>query len=387
MSDPNRSPSRRQYLKTSGALATASVVGLAGCTEQDLPEDDPTTDVEGTPSDGTGFLSTAVTDQPGDIADFDSCIVTIDGVWRGPSVEESDTEELPEDEFDEDDHQDQDEDDIDQSQGRVYYEFEEPQEADLVELTDDNVQLIDEDRELPVGEYAYLQLDVSGVEGIVDGDPVEVETPGNAPVQFNKHFEIREETRTTFTADFTPVRRGPPSGTPQGPDPSYLIQPVPDGIEVIYEDIDDDDEDEIEPGVVGDYLETQEATGYEGTIQDRRTDNEVTVTVGGANHQFDPPALAISPETTVEFVLDTEEEDSAAEDHTVTSIEHEALEDLIEGEFATDFEFNLTFEDTDAEQITFEDSGTALFACQVHAPTMAGGIQVLEPEEQEADQE
>jgi hypothetical protein len=52
--------------------------------------------------------------------------------------------------------------------------------------------------------------------------------PGEAPMTFNQSFEIRENTRTTFTADFTPVKRGQAGG--------YVLQPVPQGITVEYED-------------------------------------------------------------------------------------------------------------------------------------------------------
>ena len=61
-----------------------------------------------------------------------------------------------------------------------------------------------------------------------DGSSATVEVPGEAPLTFNKRFEIRENTRTVFTADFTPVRRGQTD--------EYLLQPVPQGINVEYED-------------------------------------------------------------------------------------------------------------------------------------------------------
>ncbi|GAB7012300.1 hypothetical protein JCM18549_05710 [Halolamina salina] len=54
-------------------------------------------------------------------------------------------------------------------------------------------------------------------------------TPGEAPLQFKQSFEIREGQRTTFTADFTPVKRGQ-TGT-------YLLQPVASGTEVSYSDV------------------------------------------------------------------------------------------------------------------------------------------------------
>ena len=57
-------------------------------------------------------------------------------------------------------------------------------------------------------------------------DDAAVETPGEAPLKFDERFEIRADTRKTFTADSTPVRRGR-SG-------SYVLQPVADGVEVAY---------------------------------------------------------------------------------------------------------------------------------------------------------
>lgn len=157
-----------------------------------------------------GTLATHVTDQPGDIADFDSCVITIAGIWLGPEDAEAGTEEDEE------------------PGGREYYEYEEPEEADLVTLQGEETQLIDE-RDLSTATYQFLQLDVAGVEAtLADGSSATVEVPGNAPLTFNQEFEIREDTRTSFTADFTPVQRGG-TGT-------YNLQPVPDGITVEYEE-------------------------------------------------------------------------------------------------------------------------------------------------------
>jgi hypothetical protein len=112
--------------------------------------------------------------------------------------------------------------------GREYYEYDEPQEADLVDLQDENTQLVDE-RELDASTYEFLQLDTDGIDATLkDGSSATVETPGEAPLTFNQQFEIRENSRTVFTADFTPVKRGQTG--------SYVLQPVPDGITVEYED-------------------------------------------------------------------------------------------------------------------------------------------------------
>jgi len=261
---------RRAYLKTTG-LATAGMIGLAGCTGDG---DDGTTagTDDGTEDDSAfGTLSTSITDQPNDIDDFEELIVTIDGIWIKPASTDDGDEEAPEDddeapedssddageETDEDDeetggngdgeHDDaEDEDDVDdgedvdQGEGRRYIEFDEPQTADLVDLQGDNTQLVDE-TDVEVGDYQFLQLNVSNTEGILveDGSDADVETPGNAPLQFQQHFEIRADERTRFIADFAPMRQG------RG---SYIIRPVAAGTRVLYGDeeytADDDETDD-----------------------------------------------------------------------------------------------------------------------------------------------
>jgi len=255
---------RRAYLKTTG-LATAGMIGLAGCTgDGDLDGDDETNG--GTEDDGSAFgtLSTSITDQPNDIDDFEELIVTIDGIWVKPASaedgDEEDADEEPEDTDDEEteeteengddageeetedaedeesdvngddeaDDEDDDGDDVDQSEGRRYIEFDEPQTADLVDLQGDNTALIDE-TDVEVGDYLFLQLDVSNTEGILveDGSEADVETPGNAPLQFQQNFQIRADERTRFIADFAPMRQG------RG---SYIIRPVAAGTRVLYGD-------------------------------------------------------------------------------------------------------------------------------------------------------
>lgn len=234
MDEPN-SVRRREYLKLTGVGAAVSTLGLAGCLD------------ENGDGEATGTLATQVTDQPGDIGDFESCVVTIDGIWLKPAEEESADEEnddeedgTEEDDLEGEDGEDEpdaaddgeddleDDEDVDTGEGREYHEFDEPQQADLVDLQGENTQLVDE-RELTVREYEFLQLDVSDVEGTLeDGSDVEVSTPGNAPLQFKEPFEIREDEVTTFVADFVPVRRGQTG--------SYLIKPVAQGTKVLYGD-------------------------------------------------------------------------------------------------------------------------------------------------------
>ncbi|RJX43299.1 DUF4382 domain-containing protein [Halonotius aquaticus] len=238
---------RRTYLKTTG-LATAGMVGLAGCTG------DSDSGSDGGDSDGTtyGTLSTAVTDQPSAIDDFESLTVTIDGIWITPAgsdeedaddsdeatnetdtneteTNDTDTNETETNETDDDaeEMEEADDDGEDNDSGRRYIEFEEPQEADLVQLQGSSTKLIDE-TEVETGDYAFLQINVAGTEGVLtDGSEAEVTTPGNAPLKFNTSFEIRPEETTRFIADFAPNKRGRNG---------YIIRPVATSTTVLYGD-------------------------------------------------------------------------------------------------------------------------------------------------------
>lgn len=179
---------RRSYLQAVGGVVAG--VALAGCTGG---------------SDSTGTLATEVSDQPGDIGDFESCVVTITEIRVKPSdASTEDGEEDAEESIDVND-----------------------EEADLVELQGDESALISEE-ELETGEYDYLKLTISNVEATLDGGgDSEVNTPGDAPLKFNTSFEISEGTTTRFTADFTPVK--------QGTQNRYVLQPVAQETDVSYE--------------------------------------------------------------------------------------------------------------------------------------------------------
>lgn len=210
---------RRRYLEATGAVGLTGITGLAGCSG----------------GAATGTLATLVKDAPGDIDDFERCVVTIQGFWlqegSGDDSEDDDSDDSTA--TTEQGVTEQTEAAVDQRDDRTYYEYEEAQEADLVQLQDGNTKLVDE-REVETGTYAFLQLDVSGVDATLSGgESAEVVTPGNAPLQCKQSFEIRADQRTTFTADFTPVQRGT-----QG----YVLQPVASGTEVSYEATETDGE-------------------------------------------------------------------------------------------------------------------------------------------------
>ena len=274
---------RRNYVRALGATVVAGA--FAGCAgngngnDSDDGNGDGGDDGNGDDGSETGVLSTSVTDQPNDIADFESLVITIDGIWvkpdEGDDEEGEEGEEIDDDadgnetdgdtgdEMNGDEDEDDEEDvDVDQSAGRRYIEFEEPQDADLVLLQGDESQLIDE-TQLEVGDYGFLQLDVAGTTGILeaDGEEADVETPGNAPLQFQQAFEIRPDERTRFVADFAPFRIGPPNSS------RYLIRPVASGTRVIYGDDEGTNDDDTDGDTDGQNADEDGGTESDGDTE------------------------------------------------------------------------------------------------------------------------
>lgn len=172
---------RRAYLKAaSGIAATAA---LAGCTGG---------------GGNTGTLRAKVSDQPGDIQDFETLVLRITRIHPKPADGERQTVNI---------------DDV---------------EVDLVELQGGESQTIGS-TDLEAGEYEFLQLEVGEVveATLSEGGEANVTTPGEAPLKFEKTFEIREGETTTFVADFTPVKQGRTN--------RYVLKPVADEVQVIYE--------------------------------------------------------------------------------------------------------------------------------------------------------
>ena len=259
---------RREYLIATGG--TVAGTALAGCTggngngTDGGDENAGDTQADGNRGASRGTLAMQVTDQPGDIGDFESCVVTITEVRVKPAggdggatatatstdqraTDETVTNGTATNETAIDESEDRETADAD-ARGVRTHDVEDAR-ADLVELQDGNTELVAE-LDLETGDYRFLQLVVSEVEATLEGGgEAEVTTPGNAPLKFNESFEIRADTTTVFTADFTPVKRGNRD--------SYLLKPVAEGTEVEYED-------DADSGTV------------DGTATDEETANDTT---------------------------------------------------------------------------------------------------------------
>ena len=238
---------RREYLiATGGAVAGTALAGCTGGNGNGTHGDDENagdTQADGNGGASRGTLAMQVTDQPGDIGDFESCVVTITevrvkpaGADGGATATATSTDQRATDEVvtngtatngtainESEDRETADDD----ARGVQTHDVEDAR-ADLVKLQDGKTELVAE-LDLETGDYRFLQLVVSEVDATLEGGgEAEVTTPGNAPLKFNESFEIRADTTTVFTADFTPVKRGNRD--------SYLLKPVAEGTEVEYED-------------------------------------------------------------------------------------------------------------------------------------------------------
>ncbi|MFC7202190.1 DUF4382 domain-containing protein [Haloferax namakaokahaiae] len=209
---------RRTLVKRVAGIAAASTVATAGCM--------------GTASAETGTLATHVSDKPGDIADFESCLVTISTVRVKPA--DGEAKSLDADET----------------------------ELDLVNLQGDASALVST-FELETGTYEYLQVEVSETDAtLTDGSEATVEVPGSAPLKFEKEFEIRADQTTSFTADFTPVKAGG-SG-------KYVLQPVAEEVTVTYESSEEQSESTDSEG--------NGSTEETATDSETETETETTTT-------------------------------------------------------------------------------------------------------------
>ncbi|OTE99480.1 DUF4382 domain-containing protein [Halorubrum sp. SD612] len=324
--------SRREFVAL-GAGASATL--LAGCAgDGSLPSSDGSDgsgDADG--SDGsqtlTGNFRLLISDAPADIGDFDRLDVTLDRARvfeAGDGDEEGDDED--DGEADEDDEADDDTDqnatetdddespngtdvddanetDVDDDEEEVEAEEDEEDDGDdeedgneddedddnegdrgftVVELdgaTVDLTQVIEDDAiavfdgAIPAGSYEKIELEVSAVEGIVDGESVDVKLPSEK-LQITNGFEVTPDEPVSFVFDINVVKRGRNNG--------YILKPVISGSGVAGRDVDVneiDDEDDEDDDSEEDDAEDAESEGDDGDSEGDEDDAEEDDATGG----------------------------------------------------------------------------------------------------------
>lgn len=203
---------RRKFLAVGGAVATALVAGCTG----------------GVTSEPMGTFRLYISDQPVAIDEFDSLDVTIDGarLYRGEE-ESEDSETTTETTTDGDatetsttesetttnetetttEETTTETEDEEEEAGDGFVEIEVDDETvDLTTVTGEKALGVFEG-EVPTGRYATIHLSVSQVEGVVDGEDVDVSLPSGS-LKIVKPFEVTEEEPLEFVFDITVVKKG-----------------------------------------------------------------------------------------------------------------------------------------------------------------------------------
>ncbi|ELZ55902.1 MULTISPECIES: DUF4382 domain-containing protein [Halorubrum] len=331
---------RRREFVALGAGASATL--LAGCAGAD--ETAPSDGSDG--SDGsetlTGNFRLLISDAPADIGDFDELNVTLSEarIFESQDDAEDDDENEGDDEGDAEDDETEDDEDVggnesdptgnetetggDSPNGTEEADEDDEEEADgdgdeeeggdeeeadgdgdeagdrgyaVVDLdgaTVDLTQVIEDDAiavfdgELPAGSYEKIELDVSDVQGIVDGNEVEVKLPSEK-LQITNGFEVTPDEPVSFVFDINVVKRGPNNG--------YILRPVISGsgvagrdVEVneIDEEDDEDEESEQDEESEEDDPEEDDATGGNQTDDGgNQTDDGGNQTDDGGNQTDD----------------------------------------------------------------------------------------------------
>lgn len=309
---------RRAFIAVGGGVGATL---LAGCTSEspgdagDPPDGSGGTD---TPSGGAASFRLLVSDAPADIDDFDRLDVTFSRarVFPGTDGENAETEtdvtdgtetetdagdqqtatrEVEEDrqeatddgtrtgngtatgtgtateteagdaDEDEDEAEDgDDEGDGDGDRGFYVLDLDDPT-VDLTQVVGDRALPIF-DGELEAGSYRKLELHVGDVEGIVDGETVEVMVP-SGKLQLTKPFELAAGEELDFVFDVNVVKRGRQA--------SYNLKPVVSQSGVRGKDVEVEEVDE-EDAADG---EGNAADGDDGDDEDA-TDGEEDATEG-----------------------------------------------------------------------------------------------------------
>ncbi|WP_256391743.1 DUF4382 domain-containing protein [Natronoarchaeum rubrum] len=259
---------RRALLAAGGAAGATLVAGCMGSTN--------------TGSDGgTGSFRLLVTDLPADIGDFDSLKVTLDRarVFRGSGSgdgdesgedgdesaanDESDGADAGNASADGDTNSSESADDGDDAEedgesaendgdSEFFWLDLEGETVDLTQVVGDKAVSVFEG-ELEAGTYSKVELHAADIEGIVDGERVDVKIP-SGKLQIVHEFEIEPDESVSFVFDIHVVKKG---------NGGYNLRPVisgsgVDGEDVDVEEIDPDEESEGAGGNESDANSTAE---------------------------------------------------------------------------------------------------------------------------------
>ena len=238
-------------------------------------------DDEGESDDDTGENVTETDDDgsPNGTADDEDGEDDVEGDESEDNEEDAEGEDEEEDAEGEDEEEDAEgEDDADGGEDRGF------RVVDLDGATVDLTQVIDEDAiavfdgELPAGSYEKIELEVSAVEGVVDGAEVEVKLPSEK-LQITNGFEVTADEPVSFVFDINVVKRGKNNG--------YILKPVISGSGVAGRDVEVNEIDEDEDGDDDDEESEADEEGEEGDDSEETDDSDDGDGTTGGNETDD----------------------------------------------------------------------------------------------------
>ena len=308
---------RRTFIAVGSGLGATTLAGCASDGSTDGTRTDESTDgtqtEDGTTAGTDGPFRLLISDMPADIGDFDRLDVTLDyaRIFDGGENggDESDGGDSDEDESDDaaantsDDGNETDgEPEPDRDDGDDDAESDAESDADGAERTRDFYTLDLEgatvdltevigDKAVPVfegelspGTYEKIELHVSSVEGVVDGEQATVKVPSEK-LQITHPFEVRADEAVDFVFDINVVKRG--NGN------EYNLKPVISesgvaGKDVDVEEIGDTRDDEDEQRNDGAEPDEGDRESGDGGEPDDETDDSADGADGDENDESDP---------------------------------------------------------------------------------------------------
>jgi len=288
-------PMRRRRFMATGAGVSAGL--FAGCSGS---EDSVGSSSDGTSTDGTSDADTTmddadtvgafrllISDQPAAISDFDSLDVSFsrarifhagEGEDTESEVEatpeatetaeatETETEEMDDEDEAEDDEEADTEKENDEGDGGFVLRELDGATVDLTEVVGEKAISV-LDGELEAGRYSKIELYAESVDGVVDGESVDVKIP-SGKLQIVKPFEVVAGESVEFVFDINVVKKG---------NGGYNLLPVISesgvtGKDVEVEEVGADGEDSAD---ADDAAETEvEETEIEETDRDSMTESD-----------------------------------------------------------------------------------------------------------------
>jgi len=261
---------RRQFLTVTTVTGTTLLAGCGGSTDpsgDDTPSGSTETAMDGGTGSTTGSFRLLISDRPADIGDFDSLDVTFDRARvhkqntgdEDAEQTESETADATETATETEtatatEETETDDGESDSERGFTVFDLESPT-VDLTEVVGEKAIGV-LDGKLETGTYSKIELYVSDIEGIVDGETVPVKLPSDK-LQIQKSFEVTADEPVEFVFDINVVKKG--TG-------GYNLKPVISesgvaGKDVEVEEVDEDEtESDTESGTETTESETATAT-------------------------------------------------------------------------------------------------------------------------------